>query len=139
GLVEMLGDEITSDLRAIRDRALQLAVSTGSAVKLPLVSKGVRYGFIRALPDGVIDISMVEGVDPDLRVRPFFAQGGEFSMRAFSVGAFKDEMGLEAPDPDLCQATDPVNPVKTRVFSIISGTFLPRSDVVEGFKSFSSV
>ena len=26
-----------------------------------------------------------------------------------------------------------------RVFSIISGTFLPRSDVVEGFKSFSSV
>src|SRR5213080_2415831 len=25
------------------------------------------------------------------------------------------------------------------VFSIISGTFLPRSDVVEGFKSFSSV
>jgi hypothetical protein len=61
----------------------------------------------------MIDISMVEGVDPDLRVRPFFAQGGEFSIRAFSVGAFKDEMGLEAPDPDLCQATDPVNPVKT--------------------------
>src|SRR5437763_16159026 len=49
GLVEMLGDEITSDLRAIRDKALRLAVSTGSAVKLPLESKGIRYGFIRAL------------------------------------------------------------------------------------------
>lgn len=113
GLVEMLGDEITSDLRAIRDRALQLADHTKAPVKLPLVSKQIHYGFIQALPNGEIDTSMVEGVNPDLRVRPFFAQGGEYSMRAFSIGAFKDEMGLESADPVLCQATDPVAPVKT--------------------------
>ena len=32
GLVEMLADEITGDLRAIRDEAVQTAASTGSAV-----------------------------------------------------------------------------------------------------------
>jgi hypothetical protein len=56
---------------------------------------------------------MVEGVNPDLRVRPFFAQGGEYSMRAFSIGAFKDEMGLESSDPVLCQANDPSAPIRT--------------------------
>ncbi len=48
--------------------------------------------------------SHLKGVDKDLRVRPFFAHGATFSLRAFIVGAFKDEMGLEAPDPILCKA-----------------------------------
>ena len=112
GLVEMLADEITHDLRTIRSQALTWAVKNGSAVKLPLVSKGIHYGAIRALPNGSIDTSLVEGVTPDLRIRPFFAHGGEFSIRAFAVGGFKDEMGLESPDQDLCQATDPINPIK---------------------------
>jgi hypothetical protein len=47
----------------------------------------------------------VVGVDADLRVRPFFAQGGTISMREFLVGAFNAEMGLEAPDPDLVIAS----------------------------------
>lgn len=114
GLVEMLADEITSGLRAIRERALWLAASTGSAVKLPLVRKGIHYGFIRALPNGVVDTSEVEGVDADLRVRPFFAHGGEFSIRSFSIGAFKDEMGLESPDPVLCAASDPSRRAKIK-------------------------
>lgn len=113
GLVEMLADEVTSELRAIRSDAQQLANSTGSTVKRPLLSKGIQYGFIQALPDGTIDTTMVEGVDTDLRVRPFFAHGGEFSIRAFAVGAYKDEMGLESADPVLCQATDPINPIRT--------------------------
>lgn len=111
GLVEMLADEITHDLRAIRSRALALATNRGSAVTRPLISKGIRYGAIQALPNGDT-VTSLEGVDPDLRVRPFFHHGGEFSIRGFAVGAFKDEMGLEAPDPDLCRATDPNNPVK---------------------------
>jgi len=112
GLVEMLADETTRDLRAIRTQALALAVDGGSEVTRPLVSKGIRYGAIRALPDGSIDTSLVEGVNPDLRVRPFFAHGGEFSIHAFDVGAFKDEMGLEAADADLCRATNPDNPTR---------------------------
>ena len=44
------------------------------------------------------------GVNPDLRVRPFFAQGGTISIREFSVGAFNAEMGLQSNDPDLVAA-----------------------------------
>ena len=110
GLREMLADEITTDLRA---SAIQQAANKNTTVTLPLVSKGVNYGFIKGLPDRTVDTSMVDGVDSDLRVRPFFFHGGEFSMRAFAVGAFKDEMGLEAVDPILCAASDPISPVKT--------------------------
>jgi hypothetical protein len=73
-------------------------------VTLPLRSKGIQYGSIRARPDGAVDTSGVRGVDPDLRVRPFFAQGGTTSIREFVVGAFNDEMGLQAVDPLLTQA-----------------------------------
>jgi hypothetical protein len=68
-------------------------------VTLPLVSKGIRYGQIRAHANGAVDASGVQGVNPDLRVRPFFAQGGTISIREFAVGAFNAEMGLEASDP----------------------------------------
>src|SRR4029453_6055349 len=48
--------------------------------------------------------SGVRGVDPDLRVRPFFAHGGQTSIREFVVGALQNEMGLQAVDPDLAVA-----------------------------------
>ena len=65
----------------------------GSPVTLRLTSKGISYGVIRALPDGSVDTSCVEGVDADLRVRPFFHHGGTFSIREFIVGALKNEWG----------------------------------------------
>lgn len=104
GLQEMLGDEITTDLRAIRTQAIAQARNTNTAVSLTLTSKGINYGTIRALPNGTVDTSQVQGVDPDLRVRPFFAHGGTFSIREFLVGAFKAEMGIEAVDPQMAQA-----------------------------------
>jgi hypothetical protein len=55
-------------------------------------------------PDGTVDTSGVAGVDPDLRVRPFFAHGGTISIREFVVGAFQNEMGLQAVDPELVAA-----------------------------------
>src|SRR3989338_1276730 len=110
GLVEMLADEITHELRAIRAKALAEAAASSHPVTLPLTSKRIKFGFVTALPSGKVDTSQVDGVNPDLRVRPLFAHGGEFSMRAFDVGALKDEMGLEAPDPVLCRATDPNQP-----------------------------
>ncbi len=109
GLVEMLGDEITLELREIRDNALSIAVATNEKFTVPLDSKGINYGQITAFPDGSVDTSEVEGVNPDLRVRPFFHEGGTISMREFIIGAFKAEMGLECPDPVLCSVTDPSN------------------------------
>jgi len=104
GLKEMLADEITSDLRAIRTQAIARAHDQHSAAALPLIAKGINYGVIIAHEDGSVDTSQVEGVDPDLRVRPFFAHGGTISIREFVIGAFNDEMGLQALDPDVAKA-----------------------------------
>lgn len=104
GLKEMLADEITADLRAIRERAISEAKSSDRAVMLQLNSKGIHYGSITASPDGSVDTSHIEGVDTDLRVRPFFAHGGTLSIREFIVGALHGEMGMHAYDADLTVA-----------------------------------
>jgi di-heme oxidoreductase (putative peroxidase) len=104
GLKEMLADEITTDLRAIRTRALELAKQQGKPVTRSLSSKGIDYGSITAHPNGKVDTSEVDGVDPDLRVRPFLAHGGTISLREFIVGAFDGEMGLQAHDPEVTAA-----------------------------------
>jgi hypothetical protein len=105
GLQEMLADEITTDLRQIRNAAIAQAQQTGALVTLNLVSKGIGYGSITAQPSGAVSTANVQGVDADLRVKPFFADGTSFSIRDFVVGAFRNEMGLQAPDPDLLAAS----------------------------------
>src|SRR6185436_6360619 len=104
GLQEMLGDEITTELRDQRTNVVNQARSTRTTVTRTLSSKGVNYGQIRAFADGRVDTSGVVGVDPDLRVKPFFAQGATTSIREFVVGAFNDEMGLQAIDTLTVQA-----------------------------------
>jgi cytochrome c peroxidase len=113
GIREMIGDEMTRDLRAIRDLAADNAAATGADITLPLKTKNVSFGTITAHADGTFDVSHVAGVNADLRVRPFFADGREYSLRAFAVGAFNDEMGLQAADPVLCEASDPLAPTVT--------------------------
>ena len=105
GLQEMLGDEITTELRNIRQSAIGEARSRRQSVTRTLTSKGINYGQIRARPDGSVDTSGVRGVNPDLRVRPFFAEGDTTSIREFVIGAFNDEMGLQAVDNLTTQAS----------------------------------
>lgn len=105
GLQEMLADEITRDLWDQRDQAMDQAADSGASVTQALSSKGISYGEITVHSDGTLDTSKLSGVDSDLRVKPFFAQGSEFSIRNFIVGAFKDEMGLEVFDPDIARAS----------------------------------
>ena len=106
GLREILGDEITTDLRNIRSLALVRATQQHRAITMQLRSKGIDYGSITAQTDGSVDTSKISGVDPDLRVKPFFAEGSEFSIRRFIVGALHNEMGLEASsDPDILAAS----------------------------------
>lgn len=104
GLKEMLADEITSDLRALREQLVAQARTTRVPVSTVLHSKGIHYGTLAAKPDGSLDTSRVVGVDTDLRVRPFFAHGGKISIREFVVGALNDEMGMQAVDPELASA-----------------------------------
>ena len=105
GIKEILADEITFDLRAIRLSAIAAAVSAHRSASSHLTSKGIDFGSITATPDGSVDTSQVQGVDADLRVRPFFAQGGTISIREFLVGAFQNEMGLQSVDPELMAAS----------------------------------
>jgi len=104
GLKEMLADEITAELRAIRAQAIRDAQQSGHDVIARLVGKRIDYGAITAHPDGSVDTSDVAGVDPDLRIRPFFVHGGTISIREFVVGALQNEMGLQAVDADLAAA-----------------------------------
>ena len=95
---------MTSDLRSIRDAAVEQARLSGQPVASALTAKGIEFGTLTANPDGSVDTSGIEGVNADLRIRPFFAQGGTISIREFVVGAFNAEMGLESPDPVLLAA-----------------------------------
>ena len=108
GLKEMLGDEITADLRAIRDDAVNDARRERRDQVRNLNSKGINYGRIIADVDSRgnvrVDTSQVDGVNADLRVRPFFLEGETISIREFLVGAFQAEMGLQPIDPDLALA-----------------------------------
>jgi hypothetical protein len=106
GLKEMLADEITTELRTIRDLAVTLAKATHRPVTLKLLSKGIDFGSITGNKDGSADTSKVQGVDADLRVRPFFAEGSTISIREFVAGALHNEMGMSASsDPDLLAAS----------------------------------
>ena len=104
GLKEMLADEITAELRDRSSRALADAIAVGAPVTRAMTAKGIQYGTITANPDGTVDTSLIEGVDPDLRVRPFFAHGGTVSIREFIAGAMNNEMGFQCSDPEITSA-----------------------------------
>lgn len=102
----------SNEFTAIFYDDLTVTIGGGSPgpVTRNLDTKGVSFGAITAFPDGTVDTSAVQGVDADLRIKPFFAQGETISMREFAIGAFNAEMGIQAVDPVLCAVTDPVSP-----------------------------
>ena len=96
GLVELLAREMTADLQAIRADAVKRACASGEDVRADLVSKGVRFGWIVAHPDGMVDLDSVDGVDADLIVRPFSRKGVFASLRQFTINALNVHHGMEA-------------------------------------------
>lgn len=96
GLIELLAREMTSDLHALRNQALQSARSSKQPVKAELLTKGVSYGFITAQPDGVLDLSEIKGIDTNLIIRPFSQKGVFASLRQFTINAMNQHHGMEA-------------------------------------------
>ena len=96
GLVELLAREMTADLQAIRADAVKRACASGAVVRADLVSKDVRFGWIDAHPDGMVDLGSVDGVDADLIVRPFSRKGVFTSLRQFTINALNVHHGMEA-------------------------------------------
>ncbi|GIW70865.1 MAG: hypothetical protein KatS3mg102_0407 [Planctomycetota bacterium] len=109
GVLQRLAEEMTEELWAIRDAALARAVPGGSPVSAPLIAKGVSFGEIRVAKDAAgavtVDTSGVEGVDPDLVVRPYGWKGNVTALRDFCRGAASDELGME---PEELVAKDPL-------------------------------
>jgi len=70
GAVELLAIEMTQDLLAQRDWAIQ---NPGTVVEL--TSKGIGFGTIVADAIGQLDTSQIHGVDEDLIVKPFGWKG----------------------------------------------------------------
>lgn len=96
GLVELLAREMTTELHQIREQALQQARSAKQAVKVELLTKGVSYGYITAQPEGVVDLSALQGIDTDLIIRPFSQKGVFVSLRQFTVNAMNQHHGMQA-------------------------------------------
>ncbi len=96
GLIELLAREMTRDLQQLRTRSLQAARQSGADVKVELASKGVHFGHLTALSDGSVDLTQVEGVDPDLTVRPFGQKGVMTSLRQFTINALNHHHGMLA-------------------------------------------
>jgi hypothetical protein len=90
GGVELAGLEMTQDLQALRQYALD---NPGQPVEL--ITKGVSFGSIEADNFGDIDFSLLEGVDEDLVVKPFGRKGEFATTRDFDIGAMLFHFGMQ--------------------------------------------
>ena len=101
GAIQVLAEEMTEDLHGDRNDAKALACAFGVGFKL-LSAKGVSFGAITAVrthsnPCQVtFSTSHVQGVDPDLVIRPFQWKGSVAFVRDFNRGASHNELGMQA-------------------------------------------
>lgn len=121
GPVELLAREMSAELRALADAAARRAKETGDQVEQPLTAKGVSFGTIVALEDGTFDTERVEGVDPDLVVRPFGWKGHQATLRDMIEESLHIHQGLISKRIHLAVRDDGLDPApygKGRWFDI---------------------
>jgi hypothetical protein len=99
GILQLLAQEMTEDLQAIRDEAAATAkAAPGTKVARELTAKGVRFGTISATANAAgtvrFDVSKVAGVDPDLVVKPMDWKGDAPRVRDITLGAAAGGMGM---------------------------------------------
>lgn len=96
GLIELLAREMSKELIDIRKNALKEARTTGQKIRKQLITKDVSFGFITAMPDGLLQLDEIDGIDTDLVVRPFSQKGVMTSLRQFTVNAANHHHGMQA-------------------------------------------
>jgi hypothetical protein len=149
GYIEMLARQITEDLQRIRD-------TTPPRGMRALVSKGIRYGFLRRGADGSWDTSGVEGISkqslrttgpldpPTLAIRPFHQQSLVVSIREFTNNAFNHHHGIQSTerfgkgtDPDGDGFTDELTRADVTAAALfqatlpVPGRVIPNDRIVE--------
>ncbi|HEX2062268.1 MAG TPA: di-heme oxidoredictase family protein [Thermoanaerobaculia bacterium] len=162
GYLELLAREITADLQAIRD-----TLRPGESKEL--VSKGIRFGRIARKPDGLWDVTKVEGISrlslltassidpPTLILRPWHQAGNVISLREFTNNAYNHHHGIQPTERfgvDTDHDGDAFRNEMTRadvtavtIFQAamaVPGRVIPRSEAVEkavltGEKTFARV
>ena len=100
GILQNLAIEISEDLMKARDAAAAEAKKApGKPVERKLESKGVSFGAIAATADasGAVkyDTSKLEGVDPDLVVKPMGWKGGTPTVRLNTMAPALATMGMQ--------------------------------------------
>jgi hypothetical protein len=103
GVIQLVAQEMTEKLLAAKETAAQQAKATpGTPASQPLSANGVDFGTISATatPAGEVkyDVSKVQGISPDLVVRPYGWKGQITTLRNFSVAAASFGMGMQAEE-----------------------------------------
>jgi hypothetical protein len=94
GPVAALAREMSAELHAQAAAAAQRAQKEGRRVERPLTTKGVSFGRIAVEPDGRVDSAQLEGVDPDLTIRPFGWKGHQATLRDMVEESLHIHQGL---------------------------------------------
>lgn len=96
GPIELLAREMTAELFEQRKALIKEAQAAKAPVSGTLQAKGVTFGTLTALANGLLDTSKVEGIDEDLIVKPFHQKGVSRSLREFSINAMNHHHGMQA-------------------------------------------
>ncbi len=90
--LELVASEMTRELAALRDATRDLSHTQGRDVTVELVTHGVSFGSLTVRADGTVATEAIEGVDPDLIVRPFGTYG---SLSTAIDGELARRLGVE--------------------------------------------
>lgn len=106
GWAELIAHEMSAELKRLRADGLAQAQREGRTVQVKLSAKGTDFGQLTISPSGHVE-AQLEGIDPDLTVKPFGWRGVFTTLRDFvEVSAHKHftlqaEGLLRAPPPEL--------------------------------------
>jgi len=94
GPIACLAREMSTELQKQAAGARERAKADRHPVEQALTSKGVSFGHVTADPDGNLDTSAVDGVDPDLTIRPFGWKGHQATIRDIAEESLHIHQGL---------------------------------------------
>lgn len=93
GPIALLAHEMSTALQAEAAGASERARTQGRRVEQALSTKGVSFGRVFANPNGTLSYA-VEGVDPDLTIRPFGWKGHQATLRDMAEESLHIHQGL---------------------------------------------
>ena len=96
GWLERAGAEMSEALVARRAALIRKAAAQGAAVREAISAKGVHFGYLTAYPDGRVDAEALEGVDPDLVVKPFGWKGRMATVREMVEESLRVHHGMQS-------------------------------------------